>query len=101
MPKYNVNANLVCVIEHLYDKTISAAKMNGSTGEWLRTSWSKARMSSLLPTLYNIFIERNMSDALEEHDGKVSIDGKTITILQFADDVDALAEKRAGARSSS
>ena len=42
-----------------------------------------------------------MSDALEEHDGKVSIDGKTITILQFADDVDALAEKRAGARSPS
>ena len=32
-----------------------------------------------------------MSDALEEHDGKVSIDGRNITNLYFADD--AIAEK--------
>ena len=34
-----------------------------------------------------------MSDALEEHDGKVSISGRNITNLQFADDIDALAEE--------
>ena len=34
-----------------------------------------------------------MSDALEEHDGKVSIGGRSITKLRFADDIDALAEK--------
>ena len=34
-----------------------------------------------------------MSDALEEHDGKVSIGGRNITNLRFADDTDALAEK--------
>ena len=34
-----------------------------------------------------------MSDALEEHDGKVSIGGRNITNLQFADDSDALAEE--------
>ena len=33
-----------------------------------------------------------MSDALEEHDGKISIGGRNITILRFADDIDALAE---------
>ena len=32
-----------------------------------------------------------MSNALEEHDGKVSICGKTITDLRFAVDIDALA----------
>ena len=31
-----------------------------------------------------------MSDTLEEHDGKVSIDGRNITSLRFADDIDAL-----------
>ena len=36
---------------------------------------------------------RIMSDALEEHDGKVSICGRNITNLRFADDIDALAEK--------
>ena len=34
-----------------------------------------------------------MPDALEEHDGKVGIGGKTITNLQFADDIAALAEE--------
>ena len=33
-----------------------------------------------------------MSDVLEEHDGKVSIGGKNITNLRFADYIDALAE---------
>ena len=47
----------------------------------------------LSPTLFNIFLERIMSDALEEHDGKVSIGGRNITNLRFADDIDALAEE--------
>ena len=34
-----------------------------------------------------------MSDALEEHDGKVSIGGRNITNLRFADDIDNLAEE--------
>ena len=42
-----------------------------------------------------------MSDALEEHDRKVSIGGRNITNLRFANDKDALAEERAGARSPS
>ena len=34
-----------------------------------------------------------MSDSLEEHDGKVSIGGRNITNLRFADGIDALAEE--------
>ena len=34
-----------------------------------------------------------MSDSLEEHDGRVSIGGRNITNLRFADDIDALAEE--------
>ena len=32
-----------------------------------------------------------MSDALEDHKGTVSIGGRTITNLRFADDIDGLA----------
>ena len=32
-----------------------------------------------------------MSDALEDHEGTVSIGGRTITNLHFADDIDGLA----------
>ena len=55
-------------------------------------SRSKARISSVTHLL-NIFLEWIMSDALEEHDGKVSIGGRTITNLRFADDIDVLAEE--------
>ena len=34
-----------------------------------------------------------MTDALENHEGSVSIGGRTITNLRFADDIDALAGK--------
>ena len=34
-----------------------------------------------------------MSDALEEHDGTVSISGRNITNLRYADVIDALAEE--------
>ena len=33
-----------------------------------------------------------MADALEDHEGTVSIGGRTITNLRFADDIDGLAE---------
>ena len=93
MRKYNINANLVRAIEHLYDNAISAANMNGSTGEWFRTTVRVREGCLLLPTLFKFFLERIIFDALEEHDGKVSIGGRTIINLRFADDIDALAEE--------
>ena len=45
----------------------------------------------LSPTLFNIFIERIIADALEDHEGTVSIEGRTIPNLRFADDIDGLA----------
>ena len=91
--KYNISANLVRTIEQLYDKATSAVQMNGSIGEWLITTVGVRQGCLLPPTLSNIFLERIMCDALEEHDGKVSIGGRNITNLRCADDIDALAEK--------
>ena len=45
----------------------------------------------LSPTQPNIFLERIMTDALEDHEGTVSIGGRTITNLRFADDIDGFA----------
>ena len=93
MQKYNISTNLICTIEQLYDKATSAVQMNGSIGEWFGTTVGVRQGCLLSPTLFNIFLERIMSDALEEHDGKVSIGGRNITNLRFADDIDALAEE--------
>ena len=58
---------------HLYDNAISAVYMNGSIGEWLRTTVGVRQGCLLSPTLFNIFLETIMSDALEEQDRTVSI----------------------------
>ena len=60
-------------------------------GEWLRTIVQVRQGCLLSPAVFNIFLERIMSDALEEHDGKVSIGGRNITNLRVADDIDTLA----------
>ena len=93
MRKYNISANLVLTIEQLYDKATNAVQMNGSIGEWFRTTVGVRQGCLLSPTLFNFFFKRIMSDALEEHDGKVSIGGINITNLRFVDDIDALAEE--------
>ena len=55
---------------------------------------NRVRKGCLLsPTLFNIYIERIMSDALEGHDRKVSIGSRNIINLQFAQDIDAVAEE--------
>ena len=40
----------------------------------------------------NIFLESIMTDALEDHEGTVSIGGRTITNIRFANAIDGLEE---------
>ena len=96
MRKYNISANLVRTIEQLYDKATGAVQMNGSIGERFRTTVGVRQGCLLSVILVNIVLKRIMSDALEEHDEKVSICGRNITNLRFADDRDALAEDKQG-----
>ena len=91
MRKYNSSANLVRTIEQLYDKATSAVQMNDRIGEWFRTTVGVKQGNIRLPTLFNIFLERIMYDAL--NDGEVSRGSRNITNLRFADDIAALAEE--------
>ena len=93
MRLYNINVNLIQVIENLYNKATSADYLNGDVGEWFRTAVRVRQGCLLSPTLFNIFLERIMTDAPEDHQETVSIGGRTITKLRFADDIDGLAGK--------
>ena len=57
MRKYNINANIIRVIESLYDKAQSAVLFNGSKGDWLRTTVEVRQGCLLSPTLFNIFLD--------------------------------------------
>ena len=94
MQKYNISENLVHTIEQLYDKATSAVQMNGSIGEWFRTTVGVRQGCLLSPTLFTTFFSngsclmpwKNMM-------GRLVIGGRNITNLRFADDIDALADE--------
>ena len=91
MKKYNISTNLIQVIKNLHNKATSAILLNGSIGDWFRTTVGVRQGRLFSPTLFNIFLERIMTDASEDHEGTVSIGGRTNTNPRFADDIDGLA----------
>ena len=91
MKQYKISANLIRAIENLYDKATSAVLFNSNIGDWFRTTFGFRQGCLLSPTFFNVFLERFMTDALEDHEGTVSIGCRTITNLRFADDIDGFA----------
>ena len=91
MKRFNINARLIKVIQSLYEKAISAIYYEGKVGEWFTTRTGVRQGYLLSPTLFNIMLEQIMNEALLDHKGTVSIGGRVITNLRFADDIDGLA----------
>ena len=77
--------------QNLYNKATSAVLFNSSIGDWFRTTVGVRQGCLLSPTLFNIFLEKIMTDASEDHEATVSIGGRAITNLSFFDDIDGLA----------
>ena len=78
------------IIKNVYNKATSAVLFNSSNGHWFRTTVESDRDVFFHPPS-STFLKRIMTDALEDHEGIVSIGGRTITNLRFADDIDGLA----------
>jgi len=89
--KYNMGQKLIQSIKNLYSKVTSAVFVHGRVGDWFHTTVGVRQGCPLSPTLFNIFLERIMVDALSEHSGTISIGGCPITNLWFADDINGLA----------
>ena len=60
--KYNISTNLIQVIKKLYNKATSAVLFNSGTGDWFRTTAGVRQGCLISPTLFNIFLERIMTD---------------------------------------
>ena len=92
MKKYNISTNLIQVVKNLYNKATSAVLFNSSIGDLLEPVG--VRQGCLLsPTVFDMFLSRIMTDALELHEGTVSTGGRAITSHRFADNIDGLAEE--------
>ena len=66
MRLYNINNNLIIAIECLYNQATSAVCHDNNIKEWFRTTIGVRQGCLLSLTLFNIFLERIMADALED-----------------------------------
>ena len=64
MKKYSISTNLIQVFKNLYNKATSAVFFNSSIGDWFRTTVGVRQGCLLSPTLFKIFLERVITDAL-------------------------------------
>ena len=58
---YNISTSLIQAIKNLYNKATSAFLFNNIIGDWFRTTVGVGQVCLLLPTLFNIFLERIMT----------------------------------------
>ena len=90
MKKYNIGEGVTTLIQKLYEKARSEVLVGNDYSEWFQTSVGVRQGCLLSPTLFNLFLERILSDALDEFDGGVSRAGRRIVELRFADDIDLM-----------
>ena len=90
MRQYNFDEDLIQVIESLYKSAKSAVLLSGELGEYFLTTVGVRQGCILSPVLFNIFLENIMQDALKNYESKVSIGGRQLCNLRFADDIDLI-----------
>ena len=68
MRKYNINANIIQVFENIYDMVQSVVLFNCMG---IRTTVRRCLLSL---TFINIFLEKVMSEVLEDHESKQALE---------------------------
>ena len=91
MRMFNISKGIVNAIEALYESSRSAVLLVDEVSDWFCKRVGVRQGCLLSPTLFNIYLEYIMMEALDGFEGSVSIGGRTVTNLRFADDIDLVA----------
>ena len=92
MRDYNFDEDLIQVIEALYNNAASAVLLGDTIGDFFHTTVGVRQGCILSPILFNIFLENIMQEALQDHSTTISIGGRQICNLRFADDIDLMGK---------
>ena len=91
--KFGINNDIIMMIKSLY--STSAVLLNNMAGPFFNTTVGLRQGCLLSPTLFNIFLEEMMSEIEIKHATSISVGGRPILNLKFADDIDLLAGSNA------
>ena len=87
----NIEKGLIEVIQTLSDHATSAVLLNNHLGEFLQMTIGIRQGCILSPALFNLFLDRIMQETLHNHTTKISISGRPICNLCFADNINFMA----------
>ena len=91
MRKYNINNNIICTSMLLYDHAKSLVLVAGKRSNWFTSKVGVRQGCVLSPYLFNLFLEFIMTEALDSFDGDVKVNGRIVSNLRFANDIDLIA----------
>ena len=91
MRHFNIDDNIIAIIENIYKKTNSTVLVNNKTRTFFNTSVEVRQGCLLSPTLFNIFTEKIMQDTLEDNCSTITVGGCELCNLIFAADIDLMA----------
>ena len=88
---FNIEEGLIQCIEALYQNASSAVFLGNQVGEYFKTPVGVRQGCLLSPVLFNLFLENIMRETLQNFTPSVSIGGRPLCNLRFADDIDLIA----------
>lgn len=91
LKSYGVDAKLIRVLRNIYDSAKAAVRVGNEVGEWFRQEKGSRQGDPLSPVIFIVYLERVMQRLCRNMTG-VSIHGRRINNLRFADDVTLFEE---------
>ena len=88
---FNIEEGLILCIEALYKNASSAVLLGSQVGDYFKTTVGVRQGCLLSPVLFNLFLENIMRETLHDFTPTVSIGGRPLCNLRFADDIDLIA----------
>ena len=79
------------MITSLYQNSTSAMLFNSIQGQMFKTTVCVIQGCLLSPVLFNLFLEEIMAGIRDKHISTISIGGRNLSNIRFADDIDLIA----------
>jgi len=83
MEKCNISKQILETIKALYSGTKCSVLASNEMSQTFSTTIGVRQGCSLSPCMFNLFLKHIMSEALENYEGMVSIDGRKVYNLLF------------------
>ena len=89
---FGVGKKLVRVVQTLYEQSTMAVRTRAGLTEWIKTTIGSRQGDPLSPILFIVLLEKVMEKIECKEGVGVTIQGKEIKDLRFADDIDQMAD---------